>query len=266
MGPRRMARSTVSSRTASAFRLDGAGVVYSNGSVGLAPTELAFRNGELCVLLGPSGAGKSTLLRVLNLLVRPTTGRVLSGDGRSLDGAAEIRSHRRATAMIFQQHHLIGRLSALDNVMMGRLGHHPAWRTMVGFPAFDRRLALDCLSRVGLGDRALSRCDALSGGQQQRVGIARALAQEPRALLADEPIASLDPASAGRVLNLLRSICDEDGLTVVVSLHQVQHARAVADRIVGLDGGRVVFDGLPERLTPDVVVALYGTSRTQETT
>ena len=266
MRPRRMARSTAPSRPAPAFRLDGAGVIYPDGSVGLAPTELTFQTRELCVLLGPSGAGKSTLLRMLNLLVRPTTGRVRSGNGRSLEGAAEVRSHRRATAMIFQRHHLIGRLSALDNVMMGRLGHHPAWRTMVGLPAADRRLALDCLSRVGLGDRALSRCDALSGGQQQRVGIARALAQEPRALLADEPIASLDPASAGRVLDLLRGIRDEDGLPVVVSLHQVQHARAVADRIVGLDGGRVVFDGPPERLTPDVVAAIYGTSRMQETT
>lgn len=238
--------------------LDRAGITYADGTVGLYPTNLEFRDGELTVLLGPSGAGKSTLLRLLNLLIQPTEGVVQAQNFGALETPDAIRAHRRATAMIFQQHHLIGRLTALQNVLLSRLGQHPFWRTAIGFPDADRRLALSCLARVGLEDRALARCDALSGGQQQRVGIARALAQQPGAILADEPIASLDPASATRILDLLRTICREDGVPMIVSLHQLEHARALADRIIGLDGGRIVFDGPPSHLLPETVARIYG--------
>jgi phosphonate transport system ATP-binding protein len=145
--------------------------------------------------------------------------------------------------MIFQQHQLIGRLSVLRNVLTGRLGHHSTLRTFLPAPHADRLIALDCLDRVGLLDKALARVDQLSGGQQQRVGIARAIAQRPAIVLADEPVASLDPASAEQVLDLIHGICKADGITAVVSLHQIELARRFADRLVGVCAGRVVFDG-----------------------
>ena len=188
------------------IRLRGVEVIYPNKTVALKPTDLDLTDGQVTVLLGPSAAGKSTLLRTLNLLVRPTSGEVFSRDIGALTKQSQIRQHRCGTAMIFQQHQLIGRMTALHNVLISRLGRHSVWRTMLGFSQTERRLALDCLDRVGLFEKALTRCDNLSGGQQQRVGIARALAQEPKMILADEPVASLDPASSERVLTVLRSI------------------------------------------------------------
>jgi phosphonate transport system ATP-binding protein len=162
--------------------------------------------------------------------------------------------------MVFQQHQLVRRLSALANVLHGRLGRHPAWRTWWPLPRAEQLLALRCLERVGLGDKALHRVDQLSGGEQQRVGVARALAQEPRLLLADEPVASLDPATARRLMELLREIARGDGMLAIVSLHQVEMARAFADRIIGLRSGRVVFDGSPAALDADAVSRIYGAS------
>jgi phosphonate transport system ATP-binding protein len=159
--------------------------------------------------------------------------------------------------MVFQQHQLIGRLSVLSNVLTGRLGYHSTWRTLLPLAADDRRLALNCLERVGLLDFALRRADSLSGGQQQRVGIARALAQQPFMVLADEPVASLDPATATNVLKLLRDVCKLDGIAAVISLHQLQLAKRFADRIVGIVEGAVVFDGPPERLTDEDLARIY---------
>jgi len=241
-----------------AVRVDQLRVVYPNGTVGLSPTSLAIGANEMTVLLGPSGAGKSTLLRALNLLVRPTDGAVINHQGQALSDTAAIRAHRRETAMIFQQHQLIGRQTALQNVLTGRLGKHSFWRTLLPFSRAERHMALASLHRVGLFEKALSRCDNMSGGQQQRVGIARALAQQPSIILADEPVASLDPASSQRVLSLLRQICREDGLSVVVSLHQLDYARDFADRIIGLAGSKVVFDGPPTDLNDDALVRIYG--------
>lgn len=240
------------------LKVDRATVVYPNGTVALNETSIDFADGELTVLLGPSGAGKSTLLRTLNMLVRPASGVVRSRAIGALSDKSMIRAHRRDTAMIFQQHQLIGRLSAMHNVLMSRLGRHSFWRTLIGFSEAERRLALDCLERVGLFDKALTRCDSLSGGQQQRVGIARALAQEPKLILADEPVASLDPASSKRVLNVLRSICVQDQIPVVVSLHQLDYAKEFADRIIGLTGGDVVFDGSPAQLSESALAQIYG--------
>jgi phosphonate transport system ATP-binding protein len=240
------------------LKVDRATVVYPNGTVALNETSIDFADGELTVLLGPSGAGKSTLLRTLNMLVRPTSGVVRARAIGALSDKSMIRAHRRDTAMIFQQHQLIGRLSAMHNVLMSRLGRHSFWRTLIGFSEAERRLALDCLERVGLFDKALTRCDSLSGGQQQRVGIARALAQEPKLILADEPVASLDPASSKRVLNVLRSICVQDQIPVVVSLHRLDYAKEFADRIIGLTGGDVVFDGSPAQLSESALAQIYG--------
>jgi phosphonate transport system ATP-binding protein len=238
------------------LRLVGAGVVYPGGVRALHPTDLAFREGQFVVFLGSSGAGKSTLLRCINQLVIPTEGSIQAQGYGNLAGH-ELRRFRQSTGMIFQQHQLHGRLTVLQNVLHGRLGRYPAWRTWLPFPRADQELALRCLDRVGLLDQALTRADQLSGGQQQRVGIARALAQEPRIILADEPVASLDPANARAFLELLRAVCLQDRILAILSLHQVELARTYADRIVGLKMGRVVFDGAPESLSEEVLASLY---------
>lgn len=232
-------------------------VEFPGGVTALQSTSLELRNGQFTVLLGASGAGKSTLLRTLNYLQRPTAGRILVEGLGDLSNARRLHQHRRATGMIFQQHQLIGRQSALANVLLGRVGYHSTLRSLWPLPKADRYLALECLERVGLLHKALERVDCLSGGQQQRVGIARALAQRPRLMLADEPVASLDPATSDRVLSLLQRICREDGIAMIVSLHQVEHARNYADRIVALDQGRVVFDGAPAALTNRVLEKIY---------
>ncbi|MGE4188167.1 MAG: phosphonate ABC transporter ATP-binding protein [Hyphomicrobiaceae bacterium] len=236
-------------------------VTYPNGVAALRKTKVSFGRGKFVVLLGTSGAGKSTLLRALNGLVRPTKGDVVvEGRGSIFVSGAQLRAHRRQTGMVFQQHHLIGRLTALENVLMGRLAAHSTVRSILPLPRKDRLLALEALDRVGLADRALDRADQLSGGQQQRVGIARAKAQQPEIMLADEPVASLDPESAVKVLGDLHRICREDGITAIVSLHQVDLARQFADRIIGLAQGRVVFEGSPAELGPAALDTIYKAS------
>ena len=247
------------------IRVEGLEVVYSNSTRALAPTSLIFQAGVFTVFLGPSGAGKSTLLRALNGLVRPTSGQVLVDGIGTLSGSRNVRTHRRRTGMVFQQHQLIGRASVLTNVLTGRLGYHSSLRTLLPFSAHEKRRALDAIERVGLIDYALRRADQLSGGQQQRVGIARALVQEPILILADEPVASLDPTTADRVLGLLYTICKTDGITAVVSLHQLEFARRYAEHIVGLTRGSVVFDGPPTKLGPTEINRIYGTVARAET-
>ncbi|SDO44005.1 phosphonate transport system ATP-binding protein [Filomicrobium insigne] len=233
-------------------------VTYSNGVTALHPTSLTFKRGQFIVLLGASGAGKSTLLRTLNGLVRPTRGEVrVEGRGSIFARRSALRAHRRSTGMVFQQHHLIGRLTALENVLTGRLAAHSTFRSMLPLPRADRMIALEALGRVGLVDRALHRADQLSGGQQQRVGIARAMAQRPETILADEPVASLDPATAVKVLDDLHRICREDGITAIISLHQVDLARRYADHVIGLAQGRIVFEGNPDTLRPDALDEIY---------
>lgn len=239
------------------LRTEGLEVTYPGGSRALHPTTLSIQPGEFLVLLGPSGAGKSSLLRCLNGLVTPSAGRVVAAGIGELSGARRMRAHRRQTGMVFQQHHLIGRLSVLSNVLTGRLGYHGPLASLRPWSGSEKAIALSALDRVGLTAHALKRADQLSGGQQQRVGIARALAQEPRILLADEPVASLDPATAEHVLSLLHRICKNDGLTAVVSLHQVEFARRFADRILGLSAGAAVFDRTPDELSERDLNALY---------
>lgn len=240
------------------IRVENISVTYPNGVVALQNTDLDVAPGRFLVLLGPSGAGKSSLLRCLNGLVRPSGGDVFDSAGDSVfSSPARLRAHRRATGMIFQHHHLIGRMTALANVLTARLPRYSVARTLFPMPQSDRTIALGALERVGLLDRALERADRLSGGQQQRVGIARAMAQEPTLVLADEPVASLDPTTAERVLADLRRICAEDNITAVVSLHQVDFARRFADEIIGLAAGRVVFRGNPKSLSSDALDAIY---------
>ncbi|WP_182358822.1 phosphonate ABC transporter ATP-binding protein [Tomitella gaofuii] len=236
------------------------GVTKDFGSVrGLDGVDLDFRSGEVTVLLGLSGSGKSTLLRHLNGLQSPTAGEVTvlgtrldTGDGRGL------RRLRRGIGFIFQHFHLVESMSVLENVCTGRLGALRGPRlSLMMYPRSVRAEAMAQLERVGLADRAFQRADTLSGGQKQRVAIARALIQRPRILLADEPVASLDPVSAGEVIDLLREIGDEQGLTVICSLHQVRTALDFADRIVGLQGGRVVLDERAAGLTTDAAFAIY---------
>jgi len=236
--------------------VEDARVIYPNGTEALKPCTLRYAAGAFTVLLGASGAGKSTLLRSLNGLVPLSEGRV-TAEGLG-DITRNLRVHRSRTGMIFQQHQLIGRRTVLANVLMGRLGHHSGLRTLLPFNEPEKRLALAAIDRVGLLDYALRRADQLSGGQQQRVGIARALVQQPSVILADEPVASLDPATAERVLGLLHAICRDDGLTAIVSLHQLDLARRFADRIIGIAGGKVVFDGKPAELSAGDVARIYG--------
>lgn len=239
------------------IRLENVSVTYPGGLTALSPTSLEIRRGETTVLLGASGAGKSTLLRCLNHLNRPTSGSVRIDGLGPLSRRENLLAHRRRTGMIFQQHQLIGRLTALRNVLTGRLGFHSTWRSLFPLPHEDQCVALEALERVGLLDKALERVGNLSGGQQQRVGIARAIAQRPAIILADEPVASLDPHTAVRVLDLIRRICTEDGIPAVVSLHQVDLARRFADRVIGLAAGRVVYDGAAEELADIDVQRIY---------
>jgi phosphonate transport system ATP-binding protein len=231
---------------------------YPGGARALLPLDLEFHSGQFTVLLGPSGAGKSTLLRCLNLLIAPSSGRITSANLGELKGRKKIRRHRRSTGMIFQQHQLISRYTALDNVLMGRVGYYGAWRSLFPLRQKDKVFALTCLERVGLMGKALVRVDRLSGGEQQRVGVARALAQEPKMILADEPVASLDPATAQSVLSFLRGICKSENLAAIVSLHQVSLAKIYADRIIGLAQGRLVFDGSPAALAEAELEHIYG--------
>jgi phosphonate transport system ATP-binding protein len=211
---------------------------------------------EFVAVLGPSGAGKTTLLRCIAGLLTPTGGqiRVLDADASGLRGRA-----RRRIGVVFQQFNLIGRRSALGNVLAGRLGQIPAWRGMLGrFSREEELWALECLDRVGMLDKAEQRADTLSGGQQQRVAIARAIAQRPSIILADEPVASLDPQTSQDVLDLLRGLCRQEGVAVICSLHQIHLARAFADRIVGLVDGRIVADVEAAAFDATAFTQVYG--------
>jgi phosphonate transport system ATP-binding protein len=217
--------------------------------------------GQFVGVIGRSGAGKSTLLRLINRLIDPTSGRITHG-GReitSLKGRA-LREWRRDCAMIFQQFNLVDRLDVLSNVLVGRLANHGFLSSVaMHFSDAERAEALRALDRLDLLPQALQKAGTLSGGQQQRVAIARALVQKPRIMLADEPIASLDPGNATRVMEALRTINAEDGLTVLVNLHTIDTARTYCQRIIAMREGRVFFDGTPRQLTDDVLRDIYGT-------
>jgi phosphonate transport system ATP-binding protein len=230
---------------------------YAPGVTALDDVSLRVRPGEFVAVLGPSGAGKTTLFRCLTGLTRPDRGAVAINGRDIWTSGRELSLARREVALIFQQFNLIRRLQALENVLVGRLAHVPTWRAVVRrFTRADRQLALACLDTVGLLDRAYTRADELSGGQQQRVAIARALAQNAKIILADEPVASLDPETSATVLESLRSAVST-GVAVVASLHQVHLAREYADRIVALRGGRIVADAPVGRLDARSIEQIY---------
>ncbi len=224
----------------------------------LTDVSLKVSAGEIMVVLGPSGAGKTTLLRCINRLIEPSEGEVRMAGVPVPGDRAGLRHLRSQVGMIFQDHNLVPNLSVLKNVLLGRLSHMPAWLSLLQlFTDEDIRIALDCLRRVDLESRAWNRANRLSGGQQQRVGIARALAQRPRAILADEPVASLDPQSARLVLNDLHRAARDLSIAVLCNLHQVEYARDFADRIVGVSAGRVVFEGTPAQLDNAALARIY---------
>jgi phosphonate transport system ATP-binding protein len=238
----------------------GLSVVLPPAVVAVDDVDLVIQPGEFLVILGRSGAGKTTFLRSINRLVEPTHGTVRVA-GRAVTGAsaAELREVRRQIGMIFQQFNLVRRARVLENVVAGRLGYLPSLPSVLGrIPPRDHEIALRCLDQVGLAHLAERRADALSGGEQQRVAIARALAQSPSVILADEPTASLDPQLTGAIMDILKAINVERGLTLVVSQHQLETALAYATRIVGFRRGRVRFDGPPSAVTPAVVETIYG--------
>lgn len=223
---------------------------------------VSIADGEMVGIIGRSGAGKSTLLRMIDRLVEPTEGRIdYNGtDITALHGRA-LRAWRARTAMIFQQFNLVSRLDVLTNVMCGHLFDMPPARVLLKwFTPAERALAIQALDRLGMADVAMNRADALSGGQQQRVAIARALMQKPRIMLADEPIASLDPLNAKLVMDALADINRRDGITVLTNLHTLDTARTYCRRIIGMSSGRIVFDGPPDALTGPVLRDIYGQS------
>ena len=216
------------------------------------------REGEFLVILGPSGAGKSTLMRCINRLVGPTSGRIIVDGQEVTNRRRELRAVCRKVGMVFQQFNLVKRLSVLMNVLSGRLAYHTFWRSLAySFDKEDKRIAIECLVRINMDHKAFQRADTLSGGEQQRVAIARALAQQPKVILADEPVASLDPKIARQVLTYLKQIADELGITVLCNLHQVEYAREYAERVVGLSRGELVFDGPSGQLTDDILRQIY---------
>ena len=208
----------------------------------------------------PSGTGKSTLIRCINRLVEPTSGEILlhGEDLARLRGRA-LRLARRRIGMVFQEYNLVERLTVMENVLSGRLGYVPLWRAWLRkYPDADIARAFDLLDAVGLPEHAMRRADALSGGQRQRVGIARALMQQPELLLADEPTSSLDPKTAVEVMELLARLTAAADVPVIVNIHNVELAKRFAQRIIGMSGGQVIFDGPPEDLRPDHLRQIYG--------
>ena len=249
----------------SRIEFSNATVTYPGGLTALKGVDLTFEPGEFVVIVGLSGAGKSTLLRSINGLV-PVTGSV-TVDGREVVGASnkEIREIRSDVGMIFQTFNLVNRTSVMNNVLMGRLSMVPRWRSMLGmWPAADKELALQSLERVGIVEKAYVRASDLSGGQQQRVGIARALAQEPKIILADEPVASLDPVTSHIVMRDLKRINRELGITTIINLHFLDLARQYGERLVGLRDGELVYDGSLANVTDDVFRDIYGRAITPD--
>jgi phosphonate transport system ATP-binding protein len=234
---------------------------YGSAAPAIKDISLSFKKGEFVVLLGPSGVGKSTLLRCLNFLVRPTSG-VVSVNGQELGALSKkgLLQARHNIGMIFQEFNLVNRMSVLMNVMCGRLGTLGTWRALTyNFSTEDHEAAVRALVRAGLEDQELylRRADTLSGGQKQRVAIARMLVQEPQVILADEPIASLDVIMRVQIMDLIKDIAQRDGLTVVMSLHQLDVAKNYAERIIALAQGQVTFDGPPSELSDAVIERVF---------
>lgn len=234
--------------------------IYPNGTVALRDVSFEVEDGEFLVIIGLSGSGKSTLLRCINRLIEPTQGRIIWNDTDiTAAGAKDLRHIRSQIAMVFQQFNLVKRSTVMTNVLSGRLGYVNSWLALLGiWSKEDRDRAIHALERVGIPDKAGSRADALSGGQQQRVGIARALMQEPKLLLADEPVASLDPVLSHSILQYLEQLNKSDKVTVLCSLHFLDLVHRYATRVIALKDGIKVFEGYPAEIDRAKFKEIYG--------
>jgi phosphonate transport system ATP-binding protein len=242
------------------LRIRNLSKTYEGGVVALRDVSFEVARGQFLAIIGLSGSGKSTLLRCINRLVEPTSGQVLWDD---IDVTAapedQLRGIRRRIGMVFQHFNLVHRSSVLTNVLAGRLGYvSPAWSLVNRFPRADVEKAVRQLERVGIADKAYYRADELSGGQQQRVGVARAMMQDPDMILADEPVASLDPVLAHSIMQYLEQINKQDGVMVLCSLHFLDLVHRYADRAIALNEGQVVFDGAPQEIDDARFKEIYG--------
>ena len=243
------------------LRIKGLQKTYPNGVQALKGVSFDVKKGEFLVIIGLSGSGKSTLLRCLNRLHDPTGGEVFFYDKyiTKLSTSLEIRDLRKNIGMIFQHFNLIPRHTVLNNVLMGKLAYNSTWRSILGlFSDEDKEEAMKYLRLVGIAEKAHMRADQLSGGQQQRVAIARALTQNPKVLLADEPVASLDPATCHIVMDYLRKVNQELGITIVCNLHFLSLVRQYATRVIALKGGELVYEGDPKNIDQDWFEKIYG--------
>ena len=236
--------------------------VYNNSTKALDDVSFSVEKGEFVSIIGPSGAGKSTILRCINRLIDATDGNIIyDGDDILSLGKRDLRRVRTKTGMIFQHYNLVDRLSVIENVLHGRLGQKSAISGMLGsYSETEKEKAFSILNELGLAEQAYNRCDALSGGQKQRVGIARAIMQEPKLILCDEPIASLDPKASKTIMDHLSQINQKQKITCIVNLHQVEVAMKYSQRILGVSSGKIVFDGTPEELTKKKIHEIYQSS------
>lgn len=242
------------------IRFENVSVRYPNGTLALDDVSVDIAPGEFVAIVGLSGSGKSTFIRSINGLVQPTSGKIFVGDHEiSAAKGAQLRKLRGRIGMIFQEFNLADRASVFSNVLVGRFSHNPSWRTLLGIStAEDKAIIAEALDSVGILDKAWNKAGALSGGQKQRVAIARALSQKPAIMLADEPVASLDPPTAHSVMKDLRRINTERDLTTLVNLHLVDLAQNYASRIIGIRHGKIVFDGPAAGSTVEDFEAIYG--------
>ena len=234
--------------------------VYDDGTVALRDVSFEVPVGEFMAVIGLSGSGKSTLLRCINRLIDPTEGKIIwNGEDITAASQEDMRRIRRRIGMVFQHFNLVHRSKVITNVLAGRLGYtSPALAIVNRFPKADRERALAQLDRVGLREKARNRAEELSGGQQQRVGIARAMMQEPEMILADEPVASLDPVLAHSIMQYLEKINQEDGVTILCSLHFLDLVHRYGQRVIALNEGRLMFQGLPEQIDDEMFKDIYG--------
>lgn len=239
---------------------DNVSKIYGNGVKGLDHINLTIEDGEFVSIIGLSGAGKSTLLRSINRLNDVSEGEItINGVSVTKAGKKELRQIRRKIGLISQNFNLVKRSTVQKNVLSGRLGYYSTWKSILGlFSKEDYERTTDALERVGLLDKLHTRCDELSGGQQQRVSIARTLVQQADIILADEPVASLDPVTTQKIMKDLQNINKGMGKTVIVNIHSVELARTFSTRIIALKAGKMVFDGTPEELTDQKLIEIYG--------